>query len=157
MKYIKATNAPTPITRESGIVAYLYGVILIIMALSQLFSFDDFLTHFGNFGFPWFSQVVPVVIVVLEVFAVPFLLRIQLSPLMRVVSMVSGWLVAIGWLKISLWLVLTNNNVSNIGMLGTKVSLIPGWWAVFVSLALLLMSIWASWGMWPLKNIKTKL
>jgi len=77
-------------------------------------------------------------------------LSMDLSPLMRVVSMVMCWIAAAAWIKMSLWLMLTTNAVHNIGLLGTKVSLMPGWWAVFFGIALGILAAWASWGMWPL-------
>jgi hypothetical protein len=125
------------------------------MALSQLFGFDEYIKHFENFGLPGgliFVHLLPCIIVITEVLAVPFLLRIHLSQLMRTVSMIFGWVAALIWLQLSLWLVFNPSGVSNIGILGIKVNLIPGWWAVFLSLALLIMSIWASWGLWPIPN-----
>jgi len=152
---VHVTNAKKPKTLESQKVAYMYAFILIIFALSQLFNFNDFLALLESFWLPGgnvTADLLGAIIVVSEVFALPFLLGMQLSPLMRVMSMVLGWLAPIMWLKLSLWLVLTVNAVSNIDFLGTIVQLAPGWWAVFFSIALGILAAWASWGLWPGKR-----
>jgi len=148
----KATPAKESRTRESQKIAYMYAAILIVFALTQLFNFDEFLELLESF---WLPGGVPVanllgsMIVVSEIMALPFLLRMQLSPLMRIISMVFGWLTPLIWLKLALWLNLTVNAVSNMGFLGTTVHLTPGWWAVFFSVAIGILAAWASWGLWP--------
>ena len=151
--FIKAILNRKPRTKEAQKIAYMYAIILIVFVLAQLFTFDDFLTLIESFWLPGGAPVAHLlggIIVISEVFALPFLLGMKLSPLMRIISMGLGWLVPLIWLKLSFWLVLTVNAVSNIGILGTKVRLIPGWWAVFFSLALGILAAWASWGLWPL-------
>ncbi len=155
--FVSATSAPTPKTKDVVKMSRLYVIILAIMAICQLVTFGDFLTLFGSFGFPGghpFAHFLAGFIIVSELFAIPFLLRLKLSPLARIISMVLGWLVALEWLYVSLFLALTINAVTNIGFLGTVISLIPGWWTIFISVALGLLSIWASWGMWPSFKLK---
>jgi len=153
--FVKATKAKKPRTSESQKIAYIYAAILVIFALTQLFTFDKFLILVESFGLPGGDIVARLfvgIIVTSEVLALPFLLGLNLSQLMRFVSMVLGWAVPLAWLKVTLWLLFTTNSVSNIGLLGTTISLIPGWWLVFVSIALGLLSAWASWGLWPGKR-----
>ena len=151
--FVKVTPARKTRTKEAQQVIYLYAFILIVFALVQLFNFDDFLRLFETFSLPGGAPVAHLlgsIVVVSEVLALPFLLRMNLSPLMRIVSMAMSWLVPLLWLKLSLWLVLTVSTVKNIGFLGTTVGLMPGWWAVFFSLGLGILAAWASWGLWPL-------
>ena len=148
----KATLAKKPKTRESQKIAYMYATILIVFVLTQLFTFDKFLVLLESFLLPggvFTARLLGGVIVASEVLALPFLLGLKLSPFMRIISMVLGWLAALVWLKLSLWLVLTVNAVSNIGFFGTTVSMVPGWWAVFICIALGILAAWASWGLWP--------
>ncbi len=149
---VKALPAKKPRTLESQKVSYMFAVILIIFLLSQLYSFDEFLLLVESFWIPGgyvSSQLLASIIVTTELFALPFLLGMSLSPLMRICSMVCCWLAPTIWLLLSIWLNVTTNAVSNIGFLGTTVSLIPGWWTMFFSFALVMLSIWASWGLWP--------
>lgn len=153
--FVKATKAKKPRTSESQKIAYAYAAILVIFALTQLFTFDKFLILVESFSLPGSDIVARLfvsTIVTSEVLALPFLLGLNLSQLMRVISMVLGWAVPLAWLKVTLWLLFTTNSVSNIGLLGTTVSLTSGWWLVFVSIALGILSAWASWGLWPGKR-----
>ena len=150
--FVKATPAKKPKTRDAQQIAYLYAFILVVFVVTQLFTFSDFLRLLESFWLPGGTTIAYLlggIIVVSEVFALPFLLGMSLSPLMRVVSMVLGWLVALIWIKLALWLMLTVNAVSNIGYFGTMIRLTPGWWAVFFGIALGILTAWASWGMWP--------
>ncbi len=150
--FVKATLAKRPRVREAQKVAYLYAAILVIFVLAQLYTFDDFLKLMDSFWLPGgepLTHLLAGIIVVSEVFALPFLLSMNLSRLMRVVSMGLSWLVPIIWIKLSFWLVFAANAASNIGYLGTVVRLIPGWWSIFFSLALGILAGWSSWGLWP--------
>lgn len=158
----KTTSAKKPKTSESQKIAYMYATILVIFALAQLYTFESFLILLESFWLPGgktISYLLGGVIVVCEVMALPFLLRLKLSPLMRITSMVLGWLVPIIWFGLTVWLLVTINSVSNIGFLGTTVKLLPGWWAIFVCIAIGILAAWASWGLWPFecsKPSKTK-
>ncbi len=157
--FVSATSAKTPKTVESQKIAYAYAGILTILALAQLFTFNEFLTLLEAFLLPGGAPVAHLVgglIVVSEVFALPFLLRLKVSPLMRAVSMVLGWLVPLVWLKLTLWLIFTSNPVSNIGILGTTIKLLPGWWVACISVSLGILAAWASWGLWPYKPRSNK-
>ena len=147
-----ATPAPTPKTTNSRYVALLYAGLLIVMALGQLFGFEDFIPLIGEFGLPGgygTATLVACLLVVSQVFAVPFLVGMQLSPLMRIVSMVAGWAAAGLWLVLTIWVTAMGTGAHSIGFLGEKVPLPPGAWAVFVAVALGVLAAWASWGMWP--------
>lgn len=153
--FVKATDAPKPKTTETRQVAYFYAGILVIILLCQLFTFDDFLLLIESFWLPGGAPVAHLlggVIVVSELLALPFLLGMKLSPLMRIICMLCGWFVPFIWVFLSLWLMLTVNNVPNIGFLGTVVDVAPGWWLVFAWLAIATLAAWVSWGMWPLKS-----
>jgi len=161
-KILQSTLPNEPKTKESVKAAYLYAGILVIFALGQLFTFDEFiklLISFNFIGSPFTAKMAGGMFVVLEVFALPFLLQMRIPKYFRIASMIFGILVPLGWLKISLWLSLTSNIVTNIGFVGTKIEIIPGWWTVSFSIALVLLSAWACWGLWPIAskiNIKNK-
>ena len=148
----ESTPAKEPRTKDAQKMAYLYAALLIVLAVSQLFNFDEFLTLLESFWLPGgvvVAHLLGVIIVISEVFSLPFLLGMRLSPIMRIISMILGWLTALIWLKLAFWLNLTINAVSNIGFLGTTVHLAPGWWTVLFSLSLCILAAWAGWGLWP--------
>ena len=153
--FVTSTAAPKPLTSTSTKVALTYAAVLVVMAVAQLFTFDEFLPFIQSIGLPFGDGTVYLLgplIVLSEVFALPFLLRMWLSPAFRYVSMFLGWLVPALWLCVSLWIVQANSPVTTVGFLGTAVDLMPGWWAVFISLALGVLAAWSSWGLWPGKR-----
>jgi hypothetical protein len=156
--FARATSASTPKTKNVQQIAIFYAAVLVVMAVAQLFTFNDFLTLMTSFEFPGgiqYAHFIAALVVVAEVFALPFLLRMPLSPAFRWLSIICGWLVSLIWVKISIWLVLKDTPINNIGFFGTTVNVMPGWWAVFISLAFGILAAWASWGMWPgLKGLK---
>jgi hypothetical protein len=142
-------------TSESLKVSVFFAAVLTVMAVAQLFTFEAFLPYVQSLGLPmgetWAYSLAPLIIIA-EVFAIPFLLRMRLSPAFRFFSMFLSWMVILFWLFISLWLALGNANVDTVGFLGTVIDLTPGYWAVFISLALGILAAWSSWGLWPGKR-----
>lgn len=155
--FATATPAPGVRTSDTKKAALLYAGFIVVMLVAQLFTFEAFLVLAKDFNLPvgdTLSLAFPAFVTVFELFALPFLLRMRVSPAFRWVSMVSGWLVAFAWLLVSVWVVSTYQPVGTIGFLGTIGALIPGWWAVFVSFAFGILAAWASWGMWPSQKAK---
>lgn len=151
------TPAPKPRSKDVPRIAFLYALIILAMVVTQLFTFDTFLELIASFGLPFgeqFTYFTGALIVITEVFALPFLLRMPLSKAFRWVSMVCSWIVSLIWIKLTMWIVITEQPVDNVGFLGTLVGLIPGWWAIFVAISLAILAGWASWGMWPGKRKK---
>lgn len=150
--FAKSTLPPPVRAKDAVNVARLYAAILVVMVVGQLFSFEKFIPLVTTFQLPGGEAagvVVAALIVTCEVLALPFLLRMRLSPAMRALSMVCGVLAATAWLKLTIWLNVTVGAADSVGFLGTSVDLPVGWWAVCFSLALLVLSIWVGWGMWP--------
>ena len=155
--FVEATNPPKAKTKQAKQISLLYALILVVMAVSQLFTFEDFITLVANFNLPLpdaLAFVVAPLLIVCEVFALPFLLRMRLSPAFRGVSMVAGWIVPLKWFFITVWVVSTNQSVETVGFLGTIGNLVPGWWAVLLSTALGILAAWSSWGLWPFSTAK---
>ncbi len=155
----KPTEAPAPRSEATKKIATLYAAIITVMLVAQLFSFDEFLALVQNMNLPISMATAYIyvsVLVVAELFAIPFLLRMTLSKAFRVLSMVCGWLVAALWIDLSLWVVLTQPDVDTVGFLGTVVALTPGWWAVSLSVGFGILAIWSSWGLWPGKPKATR-
>ena len=152
-----ATVAPKAKTKDVTRIAIFYSVILVIFALCQLFTYEDFLQLMVSFNLPGgtpFTYFLTSLLVVAEVFALPFLLRLPLSRAFRWFSLGCGWLVPIIWLFVTVVVAMNNSTADNIGFLGTVVSIMPGWWAVFISTAFFILAAWASWGLWPGKTRK---
>lgn len=153
--FAKSTPAPKPKTENTKIIAYIYAGILLVFVLCQLFSFDGFLVLLDSFWLPggsMFARSLGGLIVIFELSAIPFLIGMRLSPLARFLSMVSGWIVPAIWFMLGLWINLTINRITNVGFLGSLISIMPGWWVNMICIAFGILSAWVSWGMWPLKS-----
>lgn len=152
-----AVPAPTPKTDNVPKVALFLAAIILVMVIAQLFHFEDFVPLVETFGLPGgalIAQLFATGIVVLEVAALPFLLRMRLSKAMRFVSMVSGWLALMLWMMVQIYLNSVYPGVQNSGLVGSVVETSVGWWSVFLLGAFGILAAWASWGMWPLTRRK---
>lgn len=156
--FVVASKAPrlkAPYIRTLGIA---YAVLLTIMVVGQLFSYENFamvLQQLGLRGGEPIMQVCAAALAVLEVGSIPFLLRMELSGLARIVSMIALWLSALSWLAIAIESLTTVGAADNIGILGDTVAIPGGWWAVFYGMALCVLAAWVSWGMYPLEKNRT--
>jgi hypothetical protein len=150
--FLQPTPATKPKTKNVIQISLLLAAMLVLFIMTQVVTLNGFTRLIESFWLPGgvkVAHLVTAVIVITEVLALPFLLRMRMSLAMRVLCMVCGWFVAIIWLGLSIWLIETVNAIHNVGFLGTVIELEPGWWAVWFSVALGILSVWASWGMWP--------
>ena len=148
----KAVPAGAAKTNNVAAIALGLAVIFIGLATAQLFSYEDFAKVIELTWIPGgikSATIFVAFIVVFEVFALPFLLRMNVSSLMRWVSMISGWVTLGMWLSLTLWENLSTNPIGSAGILGATISTPVGWWTTLVFMAAAVLAGWVSWGMWP--------
>ena len=111
-------------TRATQIISIVASLMLVAMLVSQLFGYEDFAVTLSTLSasndYKFFS-VLAAVIVLLELISLPYLLRMYLSPLMRIVSAAAGFFVTGFWIVSTL----TNAHAENSGLLSTAIT-IPG-------------------------------
>ena len=157
MNKIVTTPAPKLKAEYVKYLSWTYALIVTVMVVLQLFAFEDFIPLLGEYILPsglTTPTFVAVLIVAVEVFALPFLLHMSLSPLMRWLSLVCGLAVAGAWVKLSLWALWNDNILENSGLLGSKIAVPGGWLAALISFGLLALALVCIWGMWPRVNKK---
>ncbi len=128
MVLAKATVAATPRSKVAVQVAWLYAVVLVIMIVGQLFAFERFIPIIYDYWLPGgygTAVLVACVTVVAEVFALPYLLRMPLSPLMRQCSMVCSVIVPLIWGGLVVYHFGYGGHLANAGMFGAKVTVSP--------------------------------
>jgi len=155
--FVKAQEAAAPKSTWGSYLAIVYAALLVILSVAQLFSFETFSSVILSYWLPVSqpaTHLIAALIVTVEVFSIPFLLRMKLSVAMRWFSMFLGWLAAAWWLFISLWMLLTTNAITNSGVLGTAIPLKPGWWLLILSGLMVALAIKAAWGLWPARHGK---
>jgi hypothetical protein len=153
--FVQAVAPSRPKTKNIRTVGVALAGVFVVMAVAQLFTYEEFPGVIAAMWLPWGEDVASVraaLIVVLEVAAVPFLLAMRLSPAMRFLSMISGWLVVAAWFAASVLQNMSSGVIANSGFLGAAVKLPVGWWNILFCLALGVLATWAAWGMWPLKK-----
>jgi len=157
--FVHATEAVRPKTKSIEVASLVLAAFLILMAVGQLFTYEKFAEVIKGLGFTSndvTASLVAALLVVFEVAAVPFLLRMRLSPLARFLSMLSGWMVLVFWISLSLWLNFTLSMASNAGVLGDTIKLPAGIWMVTFFIALIALDGCASYGMWPVTRKSKK-
>jgi hypothetical protein len=153
MRNIVATPAPKPRSQAVRQLAWVYAALLTVMVVGQLFEFENFIPAIEVFGLPGGAAMATLfsgLIVMTQVFALPYLLGMPLSTLMRWVSLACGILVPIAWIKLALW-DMTNGAMMDIPMFGTKLDamLVPTIVALPFALVMLCTAIYIARGMWP--------
>ena len=153
--FIQPTVALKPKSPLAEKIAILLAGVFVLLAVGQLFSFEDFPMVIDAWRLPGvgagLAVLLAAIVVVLEVLAIPFLLRMHLSPAMRLASMAAGWLAGLWWLLATIWQSATGA-VANVGLLGATLQLPSGWWSVFFMTAIGVLIAWASWGLWPVRR-----
>lgn len=155
MKKAIATIAPKPKSTIYRNIAWVYAAILTVMAVAQLFSFEKFLLLVQDYWLPGgygTAMLTACLVVVCEVFALPFLLRMPLSQLMRWFSMGCAIVAALIWIMLALVSIAGDTAMTNSGMLGTKITVPVGGAQSALAIALLVLAALSSYGLWPTRN-----
>jgi hypothetical protein len=126
------------------IVTYGLAAALCVMVLSQLLNFEGFveiLFSYQLFNHPG-SIALAIILIVLEIFSLPVLLRLWLSPLMRMVSSFCLLLAPAAWTSLIVFTYTSGNAIATTGMLGhyVKISLSIG---IILSAVLLVTATWS--------------
>src|SRR5689334_10523404 len=114
--FVESTPAAKPKTKNVRPVSLGLATALVVMVVAQLFTFEMFSTVISGMRLPGghvMTSVYAALIVSLEVAALPFLLGMRLSPAMRIMSMVAGWMAVVGWFIASLWSNLLGGKLTN--------------------------------------------
>lgn len=151
MKLATAEKATAPQFKMATVVAWVYAAVLVLMVVSQLFAFEDFIPLISGYGEPGghgTAVLLSSLIVFTEVFALPFLLRMPLSPLMRWVSLACSLLAPAIWVKLAICAMMSGI-VANSGLTGSALSIPTGFPALAVSLVVAILAIVSAWGLWP--------
>jgi hypothetical protein len=155
--FVNSTSATKPKNKKIYLASLTFAAILILMVVAQLFKFEtfpDIILDMGLTDDGGFASVYAALIVSLEVAAIPFLLGMMLSPAMRVLSMVAGWIVVAVWFVSNLRMSISSHEYVSSGLLGDTVTLSAGWGSVLFCFGLMILAAWVAWGMWPLTQTK---
>lgn len=116
LKFPKPTTAPEPVRRGYLFIPFVMAGVTLLMLLSQLYTADTFSLLFRSYGMgDEASKLAATGLIIAELMALPFWLRMRLSPLARAISSALGLLFPLYWLLFSL----APLKPENLGYLGT--------------------------------------
>jgi hypothetical protein len=160
MSVFAKVTRPEPPKKHVVVYAGIFtAAIITILVTAQLFSYEKFpsvLSGYWLLGDQVMVHLIAALLVSAEVLAIPFLLRMNVSPLMRGLSMVCGWAVAATWLLLSVWAVVSVNSLTNGGLLGGTVRIAPGAGQLLFSILLVALVGYVSWGQLPHMRVTSK-
>lgn len=154
MIFAQAEAAAEPKSEIVKRVAWVYAGILVVMAVAQLFGFEKFMPIIADYWLPGGAGTVAFVagvVVASEVFALPYLLRMRLSPLMRWFGLVCSFVVPLVWIGLSVGALAGESAIANGGILGAKVT-VPLGAQLVVAIGLLVLAAWSARGLAPLSQ-----
>ena len=141
-----AIAVPPPKTRASyaAHVGLAAAGLMVLMSLMHLFRIDTWvpLLDEASPGKEMAAMLTASFIVIAEVFAVPFLLRMKLSPLMQLKSGLLAVLAPLTWLLITMWGMGFDHSTSQ---LGEFVATPSSWALLAMNAAWLGLNMWALW------------
>lgn len=128
------------------------------MVVGQLFSFEKFLPLIKSYPLPsdQIAMLIAGLIVTSEVFALPFLLRMPVSLLMRWFSLVCSLFAAGIWLVLVIIILTTTNNLDNSGMFGTKLVIPAGTMQLAVAVIMSVLAVVSAIGLRPSARSRKK-
>lgn len=118
---------------------YLVG-FFVVSSLTQLVSFENLVVLFEKNSLLFISSnaaIAAALIVICEVFALPFLLKMKISRLMWWVSMSAGLISLLGWLLFCCYFSFFDHDMTNLGIFGAQIITPSGFWSVSFLVALL--------------------
>lgn len=113
--------------------AFVLGVVFLLLAVFQLFQFEDFPAIIEYMRLPGGLIVawsLAVVLPLLEIVALPYLFSMRLANRVRSLSKWAGAVVAGLWLAITTWTSLTMGMTVESGIFGATLTTSSGWWSV---------------------------
>ncbi len=152
MKFATAQKAQEPRSHTVKVVAWVYAGLLVVMTVGQLFSFEKFIPLIRDYWLPGgdgTGTLVACLVVISQVFALPFLLRMPLSPLMRWFSLGCGIVASGLWVLLGIVAVAGDSAMTNSGVLGTKVAVPSGVLQLLWAMGMSALAAWSAWGLWP--------
>ena len=139
---IKATPPQKLKKQFASKVLWALAIIMIGFALAHLVRIDKLIPTISQILSPAGASWFVVLVAIAEVLALPYLLQLRVSPLMRVVSGVLVVLAPLAWTCLAIWAAGSGHST---GQFSSYISTPGSWWLIMLNLAWLGVSYWALW------------
>lgn len=150
----KAVKAPKLVKPYGPLLGYIAAGVLAVFAILHLFRIDSFVPILNDTlpGGTGAASTFVVVIVLAEVFALPFLLRVKLSPLAHIVSGFLAILAPLMWTLLSIW---SYGTEFSVGQLGEFAHVSATWYVIVLNGVWLSFNFYTLWAL-GYNNLKVK-
>lgn len=124
-------------TKSLSTIGYGLGIVTVCLAVAQMVSFEEFAEALGDYGLASYGWTVALALLLvgLEVFAVPFLLRVKLHKAMWALSAVCVLLLPLVWTLLTVLAMMLGHTVPNAGYAGGFIELPVGGFVLILDLA----------------------
>ncbi len=122
MKLAVAVYPKSEVSNMATVLIYGLIIVIISMVVSQLMTIEKFLPIMQSYQLPGglsTSKIIVFLLAITGIFALPFLMRMGLSPLFRICSAICLNLYGIIWLKLALWLKVSSISIPATGVFGS--------------------------------------
>ena len=162
VKHIFAIKAEKPKSKSVKILGYLTALVIVLLAIHQMLLLIGLVAGKINvvgettlattwfFASTWLGFVI-----FLGILSVPFLIGMKASPLMRLMSMVLGWIVAVNFLISLLIVDFVSWEVRVTGLY--TVDMKSTWQLLLLAILLVIAVGLMTWGRWPKRELNWKL
>ena len=142
MRFAHATAPPAVKDKRFLIVPYTVAVFIFFILLVTLIAFDKFILTLSNyFQNDLSAKLFACLVVLVLLFALPYLLRLRLSPLARLISILCSLTAPV--LLLMLILFSLENGLQSSSPDFAAISLYSKVWAYFEALTLFVLSVWS--------------
>jgi hypothetical protein len=145
LKDIKSMGILSGLLFMAMIVFQIITVTGVLSSIVALFSYDTVMAGVV------FSPILIGILIFIEVFSIPFLTGMRASVLMRLVSMVFGWIAAFVLIASSVLLNVSDSHASLVILDNLMVPL--DWLFTALALGLGATVAWTTWGRWPAREL----
>lgn len=128
MKLATAQFPKNKVGESVIIFTYILTALISLMVVSQLMTIEKLLPIMESYQLPGGSSAVKVLVFSMAtsgVFALPFLLRMRLSPLLRIVSAAQLNIYGLIWLALGVWVTFQDPPLAGTGIFGSLLASIP--------------------------------
>lgn len=141
MTRVIARYFPRTISMKTAISSWVLAGLFIILACTQLITYEKFVPIIQNYQVfdGVFGKIIAAFLVTSEVFALPFILRMRLSPLFRLFSLYCAYAASGVWIGLGVWAITVNPPTIGSGVIGSLGPDLPVWSSFFIGVILLIL------------------
>lgn len=120
--------------------AFVLGLVMLALALLQLFQFEDFPSVIESMNIPGGATtafLLAMLFPLLEILSLPYLFSMRIPVWLRKLSLGSGIAVGVLWVIVAAWTSINMGTSVDSGIFGAALPTTSGWWSVAFSVLLL--------------------